>query len=218
MLPDYLIDSHRGIPKDRPISMLIRHSARFPITSAAEVWTAGLTPEGIEMASKYGGWLSRYYKISKIETSPITRCIDTGKYISTALSEEVEVAGLDVLAHPNENAEYDSLADYLINKRWPDRISQIAAYLVPNGHHQDGLNIFISHDTVLIAMTAYWMDLDVRDGELWPRFMEPFFMWWQTGELMASFRGETKNVQRVFETHLANHITEKNSISEQSLN
>ncbi len=208
MLPDYLTKSHQGIPKDRTISMLIRHSARFPITSSEDVWTAGLTPEGIELACVYGKWLSHSYEIRKIESSPIARCLDTGKQISSVLSEPVQVAGVEVLAHPNEKAEYDSLADYLVHNRWPERITQIAAYLVPNGHHQEGLNIFISHDTVVVAMAAYWMDKDVRSKELWPRFMEPFFMWWQAGELIASFRGETRNVQEIFETQLAGDFME----------
>lgn len=209
MLPDYIIVPHKNIPTDRPISVLMRHSARFPITKVEEVWTAGLTPEGIELASHYGKWLASSYKVGKIETSPITRCQDTGKYIAEALTKELPVEPVNVLAHPNENAEYDSLEDFLEKKSWPERINDIAAYLVPNGHHEDGLNIFITHDTVLVAMAAYWLDQDVRSGDKWPRFMEPFLMWRDGEKLIAAFRGEQHEVQNVLDSHLSHRFPEK---------
>ncbi len=207
MLPEYLLDPHKIVPNDRPLSMLIRHSNRYPITNADEVWTAGITPEGIELASDYGKWLQDNYNVGCIETSPIQRCIDTGKYLAEGINPRVSVSPVQVLSHPNEKAEYDSLADYLENKVWPARISEIAAYLVPDGHHQPGLNIYISHDSVVIAMAAYWLDKDVRGHENWPKFMEPFFLWWQGGDLTASFRGETKIVNEVLRTNLADHFS-----------
>lgn len=212
MLPEYLLDPHQRIPNDRPVSMLIRHSNRFPITNADEVWTAGLTPQGIELASNYGMWLQKSYQIGCIQTSPIQRCLDTGIYLAAGIDQNVDVSAVQVLSHPNEKAEYDSLADYLENKVWPTRISEIAAYLVPNGHHKSGLNIYISHDTVVIAMAAFWLDKDVRASENWPKFMEPFFLWWQERDLIASFRGESKNVNDVLRTHLANRF--QNGIEE----
>lgn len=213
MLPDYIIASHKNVPSDRPVSVLMRHSARYPINSIDEVWTAGLTPEGIEMARSYGNWLAEKFNVVKIETSPIVRCQDTGKFIAKEIGDNISVEPVDVLAHPNENAEYDSLADYLERKSWPDRINDIAAYLVPNGHHDVGLNIFISHDTVLVAMAAYWLNLDVRSGDDWPRFMEPFLMWWERDQLIAAFRGETYEVKKILDAHLPQRFSAKPKFS-----
>jgi len=51
------------------------------------------------------------------------------------------------------------------------------------------MNIFISHDTVLAVMAAYWLDLDIRAPEDWPHFLEPMFFWKSDGKGMISFRG-----------------------------
>ena len=45
-------------PIDRPVSLLMRHSTRFPIENEAEVLTAKLTPDGVEIAEEFGYVLS----------------------------------------------------------------------------------------------------------------------------------------------------------------
>jgi len=199
MLPEYIIDAYENLPTEAQVTVLIRHSIRFPINSEAEIWTAGLTPEGKEMALKFGFWLDQKFKISRIESSPIERCVETGKYISSALTEPITVSPVEVLAHPNENGEYDAFEGHFKQKSWPKRIQDMAAYLVPNGHHKKGLNIFISHDTTLVAMTGFWLDKDIRDLSVWPNYMEPFFLWWDEKKLISRFRGEQYVVNQILD-------------------
>lgn len=202
MIPDYLIEAYKKVPLEVPISALMRHSIRFPITSDEEIWTAGLTPEGVALAMHLGNWLIKQHKVNRVETSPIGRCVDTGKWLINSFNNGHVVKPVDVLAHPNENGEYDQLDQFLRTGFWPDRILDMANYLVPDSNQTSGLNMFISHDTVIISMVAFWLGKDVRGIREWPRFLEPFFIWWQEEQLTAYFRGEITDVTDVYHQRL----------------
>ena len=210
MLPDYVIRAYENLPTDIEVTVLIRHSIRYPINSEAEIWTAGLTPEGKDMASNLGLWLDKQFKISRIETSPIDRCVDTGRFIASALREPIEVSPVNVLAHPNENGEYDAFEGHFKEKSWPKRINEMATYLVPNGHHHNGINLFISHDTTLVAMIGFWLEKDIRDLSVWPNYLEPFFLWWEGKKLISRFRGEQQVVNQILQQQPAAALYSKN--------
>jgi len=187
-LPEYLLEAFENIPTDQTINVLMRHSIRFPITSDAEVFTAKLTPEGEDLASTFGAWLQKKYSIGKILTSPINRCVETGRYLTKGAGNGRVILSEPVLSHPNENGEYDMMDDYLESGDWPLRISQIAEKMFPD-HQSQGLNFFITHDTVLVLMAAFWLEMDIRAPEDWPKYLEPMFFWKTDGKLIISFRG-----------------------------
>ncbi len=187
-LPNYLTEAFTNIPTNQTINVLMRHSERFPIQSDAEVFTAQLTPVGKETAYKFGIWLSEKYEIGKIFSSPINRCVETGIFLAKGSGNGKVVLPDPVLSHPNENGEYNQMGDYLTTGDWPDRIKQIAEKMFPENDSKK-MNFFISHDTVLAVMAAYWLDLDIRAPEDWPQFLEPMFFWKSDGKLTISFRG-----------------------------
>lgn len=194
-LPKYLLEAYENIPSDQNINVLMRHSIRFPIESDAEVFTAQLTPEGEGLASDFGAWLDKRFKIGKIFTSPITRCIETGRYLAKGAGNGKVILPDPVLAHPNENGEYDSLGEFLDSGDWPLRIRQIAERMFPDDHSV-GLNFLITHDTVLALMAAFWLDMDIRDPQDWPQYLEPMFFWKANGKMIISFRGNEYSVDQ----------------------
>lgn len=187
-LPIYLLEAFEHIPTDRPVNVLMRHSARFPITSDAEVFTAQLTPEGESLAANFGEWINQKFKIGKIYSSPINRCVETGKYLAKGAGNGRVIFPEPALAHPNEYGEYDGMSDYLISGDWPLRIKQIAEIMFPD-ENAEHLNFYITHDTVLALMAGFWMNLDIRAPEDWPQFLEPMFFWKSEGKMRITFRG-----------------------------
>lgn len=188
-LPNYLLEAFENIPTDRTVNVLIRHSARFPIESDAEVFSAQLTPEGEIMATKLGAWIYKKFSIGNIVSSPINRCLETGRHLAKGAGNGKIILPEPVLGHPNEYGEYDALGDYLVSGDWPLRIRQIADILFPEDQEAH-LNFFITHDTVLALMAAYWLDLDIRDGSVWPQFLEPMFFYKVDGEAIINFRSK----------------------------
>jgi broad specificity phosphatase PhoE len=187
-LPNYLIDAFDNIPTNQPVNVLLRHSIRFPIGSDAEVYTAQLTPEGEDLASTFGAWINQNYKIGKILTSPINRCVETGKHLAKGAGNGKVIIADPVLSHPNENGEYDLLGDYLASGEWPERIKQIADKMFPEDQSVE-MNFFVTHDTVLALMAAYWLRIDIRATEDWPQFLEPMFFWKANKKRVIYFRG-----------------------------
>ncbi len=194
-LPKYLLEAYENIPSDQSINVLMRHSIRFPIESDAEVFTAQLTPEGENLASDFGAWLHKRYKLGKILTSPITRCIETGRFLAKGAGNGKVILPDPVLSHPNKNGEYDSLGEFLDTGDWPLRIRQIAEKMFPDDHSV-GLNFLITHDTVLALMAAYWLDMDIRAPQDWPQYLEPMFFWKSDGKMVVSFRGNEYRVRK----------------------
>ena len=167
----------------------MRHSKRFPITNDEEVFTAQLTPEGEQTATDYGKWIVEKYKIGQIYSSPINRCLETGRYFAKGAGNGKVVIPESVLSHPNENGEYNAMGDYLVSGVWPERITKIADLTVASGEGQK-LHFLITHDTVLALMAAYWLNLDIRAPQDWPNFLEPMFFWKQNEKTVISFRGK----------------------------
>ena len=141
-LPNYLMKAFESIPTDRAVNVLIRHSARFPIESDAEVFTAQLTPEGEILAANFGAWINKKFSIGKIVSSPIQRCLETGRHLAEGAGNGKIIFPEPVLGHPNEFGEYDALGEHLVSGDWPLRIKQIADILFPEDHEAH-LNFFI---------------------------------------------------------------------------
>jgi broad specificity phosphatase PhoE len=206
MIPDYLISAYENIPNDRPVSVLMRHSIRYPITTDEEIYTAGLTYQGFELAKAVGRWISNTYDFGLFFSSPIGRCVDTGKMIAAGAKKERPIEEIYLMGHPNEQGEYDSISSSLKNGQWQERIHKMAAYLVPNGIHQDGLNFYFSHDTMIVLMAAYWLGIDLRGPADWPRYLEPFFFYWEKEDLTAVFRNQKYNIQETYQANKAQLI------------
>jgi hypothetical protein len=193
-LPNYLIEAFQKVPENQTINVLMRHSERFPIESDAEVFTAQLTPIGKELAYDFGAWLSDKYKIGRIFSSPINRCVETGVYLAKGSGNGKVVIPDPVLSHPNENGEYNQMGDYLASGEWPDRIIKIAQKMFPDQDSKT-LNFYITHDTVLALMAAYWLKMDIRGPEDWPKFLEPMFFWKADDGLKIIFRGKEHRIE-----------------------
>ncbi|MDO9087930.1 MAG: histidine phosphatase family protein [Anaerolineaceae bacterium] len=188
-IPIYIFEAFENIPTDQAVNVLMRHSIRFPIESEAEIFTAQLTPEGENLAYRFGSWVNSRYQIGKIYSSPINRCIETGRFLGKGAGNNRVVLTEPVLAHPNENGEYDSMDLYLSSGIWPNRIKNIARKLIPDDQ-LNTLNFYITHDTVLVLMAAYWLNLDIRDPEAWPRYLEPLFFRNSPDGMVITFRDQ----------------------------
>jgi broad specificity phosphatase PhoE len=187
-IPNYLVNAFQHVPADRPVNVLIRHAPRFPITNESEVITAQLTEEGEELARLFGDWLNQRFSLGTIHSSPINRCIETGRFLSIGAGNYTTVVSDSVLAHPHENREFDLMGDYLKSGDWSQRILETAKRMFPEGNKPE-MNFLITHDTVIALMIGYWLGIDLRPEEHWPRFLEPFFFWHENQDRIIYFRG-----------------------------
>jgi broad specificity phosphatase PhoE len=116
-------------PKEIPmaITLLIRHSNRQHIRTAADVTGAGITVKGYLNAFRAGRFLGNNYKIDGIYTSHIGRCYDTARAIAFAYSP------LKVLPVTREKSAYDTICGGFVKEGMFDEWNRIG---VENGFHK----------------------------------------------------------------------------------
>lgn len=65
----------------RAALMMVRHSARVPVITAQDAFSAQLTEEGRAMAREFGAELGQKTRIGAVVASPVARCLDTARQI-----------------------------------------------------------------------------------------------------------------------------------------
>ncbi|HZW04917.1 MAG TPA: histidine phosphatase family protein, partial [Anaerolineaceae bacterium] len=99
-VPTSLLGDLRQTPADRPVTLLMRHSVRFPIYDFATGDAIGLTPEGFLLAEQFGTVLATLRRPGRLLSSPVGRCVDTARSIlkGAGWTDTLEIDPL--LGHP----------------------------------------------------------------------------------------------------------------------
>ena len=186
-------------PKDRPVSLLMRHSERYPIIVQEDVLTAKLTPPGIKMAEEFGSVLSQVYNPGCFVSSPIERCIQTAAAISYGAGWNRPVIPDDRLSYPLlEKAWMDFLDDPEIPNKLPEPVMELLDLMLSTDSNKPGLlNVFVTHDSVLGCILAYLMNLQVEEAT-WPNFMEGMALWREENRIFAIWREQKTEISRWF--------------------
>ncbi|MDR3129356.1 MAG: histidine phosphatase family protein [Tannerellaceae bacterium] len=151
----------RPYSEEDRISLLIRHADRYDFKEGTDGNEALLTEQGKINACKLGEDLSKY-RVNKIITTPVPRCIQTGECIVKGYGKPVEISpsnlfgGLHIINWELAN-EFFNVHGY---EKWYQNIiddiptpgiysteeyrKSMTDFLVRNTNK--GLTIFISHD------------------------------------------------------------------------
>lgn len=147
----------RARPQVPRIGLVLRHSIRHPIETEEDVFSAGLTAEGIRQAEWFGRELGQIRRPGRLMASPVGRCIDSAAAIARGAGWEARIEPDVRLSHP--------FIERIINGphiRWKrDPLpAPVAALLdlVLEGEDQPGkLDIFSTHDTNLAVLAGYFI-------------------------------------------------------------
>jgi broad specificity phosphatase PhoE len=185
-------------PIDRPVSLLLRHSTRFPIESEADVFNAKLTPEGVDTAEEFGYVLSQLYNPGRIMTSPVERCVDTAKAMMRGAFWRKPVEPDERLSYPKmEKAWQEYLAKPEPSLELPETVVMLLNLMLDHKSSQPGiLNIFITHDSVLGCILAYLMNIEIEVAT-WPDYLEGMALWKDGNSIYSLWRGEKTDISRL---------------------
>ena len=169
-----IIDQLREIEnlKEKQIALILRHAERASINNDEFGNEVSLTNNGLLNAEKLGNTLS-LYKVNKIYTSPIRRCVQTALCIQKGLGNDIDVIITNQLGNPGFHIQDAILAGetYLkegIKKIYHDFTNGItpagwasaeslrtnALDYIKSKTIEKGLTLFITHDC-LIANFAF---------------------------------------------------------------
>lgn len=188
-IPETLLIGLQLIPGDRPVALLMRHSARFPITDAVRNYDVGLTPEGFEMADQLGKKIGAQFKPGRLASSPVGRCIDTANTIARGAGWTTRTQPHPCLSHEHIEPAWDLVAAGRVNGHPPSQVIETMRFLSEHDPTGPCLELFVTHDTVLGAVVGSLLHCPVQ-GDFWPGFLEGVFVWQDKETTQALWRGE----------------------------
>jgi hypothetical protein len=203
LIADYIRSPLELAPLEQHVSLLVRHSIRFPINLPEETWLASLTPAGIQLAEEFGAWLAPRRCPYRVMTSPVGRCIETSRSIIRGANWPNPVVIDQRLGFPFIEKGWQRLNTDGTPVEIPHEALEVLDYLLKDTTHAAGLNLFVSHDGNIAFMATALLGEPITE-ENWPDFLEGMAFWREKGAVRIAWRDkiyELKN-QRVFSLDL----------------
>jgi broad specificity phosphatase PhoE len=188
-IPVSLLSDLERIPRDRPVTLLMRHSARHPIIDPAEPFHAMLTEDGIRLAEDLGKILGASFAPGRLMSAPVNRCKDTVAAIARGAGWSGEVCPQDALSHPFIAPAWDRLYLGEANGTLPTQVRVTLALLLGSAGRPPALDLAVTHDTILGAVVGYLLKAPVMK-EFWPDYLEGTFAWREDSSACFLWRGQ----------------------------
>ncbi len=196
---------------------VLRHSARYPILTDAEVYSAGLTPEGVQQAERLGAEIQKLRRPGRLLSSPVARCLDTAAALARGAGWEVAVQPDYRLSHPfiepawnaltssgpprtpllpygssklgerDERGERDATLTG-VQGVLPSPIAGLLDLIVAGERAPGTLDLMVTHDTIVGTLAEYFTGVHISFPEVWPDFLEGVLLWQNAGELHLRWR------------------------------
>jgi len=197
-LPVTLLNDLNAIPRDRQIALLMRHSARFPITDPEKMFEVPLTEEGVQMAEELGALIGELFPCGRLIASPVGRCLATADAIARGAGGPLQAVADERSSHPAIEPAWDALNRGEINGVLPAPV-RAAMGLLLSDSAQTGpaLDVMVTHDTVVGTLAGCLLDSPVT-GPHWPGFLEGIFLWRAADGVHVLWRGEEKIFPETF--------------------
>ncbi len=191
ILSDVSLSTLASLPSDRPISLVMRHAPRVVIHSYAEVYVAGLTPEGKAAAEDFGARLAQLRPIGQIVSSPVSRCVDTALTIAHGAGWRRLVRVDDRISHPFISPVWLTLSSLRYPQTpIPPELITLLKFLTASSSPAGAVDVFVTHDTVVGSLGGYFTGLPASDGDV-PDFFEAVFVWQEGQTVKILWRNVT---------------------------
>jgi len=195
LLPDYIRSPLDLAPAKQHVSLLVRHSIRFPINVPEETLIAGLTPEGVQLAEEFGAWLAQRRRIYRVLTSPVGRCMDTGRAIIRGANYPNHVVVDRKLGFPFVENGWQKISKQKPLDEVPHEAYDVLNYLLEDTNHDSGLNLHITHDGNIAFMAITLLEEPITE-ENWPDYLEGMAFWREEEDVRIAWRGKVYELKK----------------------
>ena len=178
----------RGLPDDTHAGLVIRHSARHPILSDDDIFSAGLTAEGVSQAEQFGKALTAIRKPGRMVSSPVERCLDTAQAISRGAGWEQTIQANYRLSHPFIERVWSGPWRQWKKDPVPDPLQAILDLVLNSVEMPGSLDIFSTHDTVVGVLAGYFTGVSFQYPDYWPDFLEGVLFWRNANRVHLKWR------------------------------
>jgi len=196
LIPDYIVSPLTIAPEKKHVSLLVRHSIRFPINVPEETLIARLTPEGVQLAKEFGAWLVQRRHLYRVMASPVGRCVDTGRAVIQGAGWPNPVVVDQKLGFPFvENGWQKVTNKNFLAEEIPQEAFKVLNFLLEDTGHDSGLNIHITHDGNIAFMAMALLGEPITE-ENWPDYLEGMAFWREEEAVRIAWRGKVYELKK----------------------
>lgn len=213
-------------PSDRPVAVLIRHSARPPLPVDHTGFTVPLTDVGVRLAEQLGGALRD--RLVRLHTSPLVRCVQTSEALARGSGRPLPITpdrmlgdpGAFVLdgrhawevwkerGHEGVMTHFCTADDALPGMARPAYAARsLVHHMLAACGNTPGVHAFVTHDSLVTATAARILD-EPLGREDWPWYLEAALFWPSERGLEARYRDSSGAVRTPHVTLDEDHVIE----------
>jgi broad specificity phosphatase PhoE len=212
-IPPSLIRDIANAPLNRPVALLLRHSARGPLPEGEHGNDVPITLSGKLSSEELGRQLGT--RIRSLHSSPVPRCIQTANAVREGANAEMDVVVSRMLGDPGvfvldgelawgnwERLGHEEVMRCLVSEddplpgmAQPDEAARLLLrHMLASAGDSDGLHIFITHDSVITA-TVSRLQGKPHGSSDWPCFLEGALFWQSEEGVHVGYREDVSLVQ-----------------------
>lgn len=195
IVPPSLIRDLANVPADRPVMLLLRHSARgsLPVGEAGN--DVPITEAGKRNAEEFGRRLGA--QIRSLHSSPVPRCIQTANALREGANTKLDITVSRLLGDPGvyvldgdlawsnwEKLGHEEVMRHLVSEddplpgmAQPDEAARLLlCHMLTSAGDSCGFHLFVTHDSIITATVSRLQGLP-HDPSDWPCFLEGVLFW-----------------------------------------
>ncbi len=163
------------------MAFLMRHAERYPLGGMETIFKTDLTEKGFADARQFGRDLAARYRIHAVYTSPVQRCINTGRSILQGAGSNAHLQQRWWLFSPflhggGEDADSVRIVSTEIKERGVASLDkqwlQMALQRMKIPAEQDRISLYISHDSLVTPMLGYLLGRDAVSVAQYPGYLD----------------------------------------------
>lgn len=191
------------IPPRIPASLIMRHSARYPIMNVEETLTVPLTPNGVLMAEELGQHLALHHSAGRLTSSPVGRCIETTKAIARGSGWQNPVEVIEEMSFEFIAPDWGKVQPGKNPQELPPTALQVMALLLELPTLPDALNVNVTHDGNLLFMARCFLNEPISEQN-WPGFLQTMAVWREDGRIRLAWRGQVHTLAPELQAQVEN--------------
>ena len=197
-----------AIPLDRPVALLIRHSARDDLPPGDAGNAVPINEAGVKLGQLLGHALRG--RLRTLHTSPLPRCIQTAEVIRSSAGVEFQIVADPLLGDPGAfvldgrkawgnwvSLGHEGVMQHLVSEESalpgmanPDAAARyLVHHMLTSAAQTPGLHVFVTHDSLVTATSARLLG-KALGPESWPWYLEGAFFGRDDEGLHAAYRDE----------------------------
>jgi broad specificity phosphatase PhoE len=203
-IPESTVHWLQHVPVDRPVAVLIRHSARGPLEPGDAGYSVPLLPEGFALAGALGRIAAS--RVASLHSSPLLRCLQSAEALQIGAGTSLTVQPNDGLGDPGvyvtrsaeagatwrEKGHEAVMAAIVANVQLPglrpprQAAQELTDYMLERAD-APGLHFFFTHDSLVTATAAHALGASLTKAD-WPQYLEAAFFWRDGERDLAAYR------------------------------